>query len=63
MLETLARRVDKFGWHIQILMTGAQIAEYENVIRALPNRVVIDHLGRMPNRKVWRILVSPLYIV
>ncbi len=48
LLETLARRVDKFGWHIQILMTGAQIAEYENVMRALPNRVVIDHLGRIP---------------
>ena len=48
LLETLARRVDKFGWHVQILMTGAQIAEYETVIRGLPNRVVIDHLGRIP---------------
>ena len=37
-----------FGWHVQILMTGDQIAAHEGAIRALPTPVVIDHLGRIP---------------
>jgi predicted TIM-barrel fold metal-dependent hydrolase len=48
MLTTLANRVAPLGWHVQILMTGDQIATHEGVIRALPTRVVIDHLGRIP---------------
>jgi len=48
MLTNLGRRVDKAGWHVQVLMTGEQIAEHEAAIRSLPNRVVIDHLGRIP---------------
>jgi D-galactarolactone isomerase len=48
MLTTLARRVDPFGWHVQILMTADQIATHESVIRSLPTKVVIDHLGRIP---------------
>ncbi|KJC53292.1 amidohydrolase family protein [Bradyrhizobium sp. LTSP857] len=48
MLTTLARRVSPFGWHVQILMTGDQIVTHESVIRSLPTRVVIDHLGRIP---------------
>jgi predicted TIM-barrel fold metal-dependent hydrolase len=48
LLTSLGRRVDKAGWHVQILMTGEQIAEHETTIRSLPNRVVIDHLGRIP---------------
>ena len=30
------------------LMTGDQIAAHESVIRALPTKVVVDHLGRIP---------------
>jgi predicted TIM-barrel fold metal-dependent hydrolase len=48
ILATLARRVAAFGWHVQILMLGDQIAAYEGAIRALPTKVVIDHLGRIP---------------
>jgi D-galactarolactone isomerase len=48
MLASLGQRVDKLGWHVQILMKGEQIVEHETVIRSLPNRVVIDHLGRIP---------------
>ncbi len=48
ILETLARRVSPYGWHVQILMTADQIAAHEGVIRALPTKVVIDHLGRIP---------------
>jgi predicted TIM-barrel fold metal-dependent hydrolase len=48
MLTTLASRVNSFGWHVQILMTGDQIVSHEKVIGALPTKVVIDHLGRVP---------------
>jgi len=48
MLTALASRASPFGWHVQILMTGDQIVAHERVIRSLPTRVVIDHLGRIP---------------
>ncbi|WFU79086.1 amidohydrolase family protein [Bradyrhizobium sp. CIAT3101] len=48
MLATLAKRVAAFGWHVQILMTADQIVAHESVIRVLPTKVVIDHLGRIP---------------
>ncbi|MBW7961950.1 amidohydrolase family protein [Bradyrhizobium sp. BR 10261] len=48
MLAALARRVGPLGWHVQILMTGDQIVNHEKVIRSLPTKVVIDHLGRIP---------------
>ena len=48
ILATLAKRVGPFGWHVQILMTGEQIAAHEDAIKALPTPVVIDHLGRIP---------------
>ncbi len=48
ILTTLARRINPLGWHVQILMTGEQIATHEAVICALPTKVVIDHLGRIP---------------
>jgi D-galactarolactone isomerase len=48
MLISLATRVSAFGWHVQILMTGDQIVAHERVIRSLPTKVVIDHLGRIP---------------
>ena len=48
MLASLGRRVIPFGWHVQILMTGDQIAAHEETIRSLPTKVVIDHLGRIP---------------
>jgi predicted TIM-barrel fold metal-dependent hydrolase len=48
MLVTLAKRVAGLDWHVQILMTGDQIAAHEQVIRDLPTKIVIDHLGRIP---------------
>lgn len=48
MLVSLAKRVNPFGWHVQILMTADQIVMHETIIRSLPTKVVIDHLGRIP---------------
>ncbi|MBW9335391.1 amidohydrolase family protein [Herbaspirillum aquaticum] len=43
-----AKRIAPLGWHVQVLMSGAQIAEHEAVLAGLPTPVVIDHLGRIP---------------
>ena len=48
ILATLAARVAPLGWHVQILMTADQLAANEGAVRALPTRVVINHLGRVP---------------
>lgn len=50
-IERLRRTVERiapFGWHVQILMSGDQIAQQESVLASLPVPVVIDHLGRIP---------------
>src|SRR5690349_8769740 len=47
-LETMAKKVHPLGWHVQVYMTGDQIADLENVLGRLPTPLVIDHLGRLP---------------
>jgi predicted TIM-barrel fold metal-dependent hydrolase len=47
-LETMARRVNDLGWHVQIYATADQIVELEPVLARLPTHLVIDHLGRLP---------------
>lgn len=46
-LETMARRVHPLGWHVQVYMTGDQIADGAEVLGRLPTPVVIDHLARL----------------
>ncbi len=47
-LETMAKKVHVLGWHVQVYMTGDQIADLEKVLERLPTPLVIDHLGRLP---------------
>lgn len=47
LLATVAR-IAPLGWHVQVLMSGEQIAQHEHVLTALPIALVIDHLGRIP---------------
>lgn len=47
LLATVAR-IAPLGWHVQVLMTAEQIAQYETVLASLPIPLVIDHLGRIP---------------
>src|SRR3954452_5060731 len=47
-LETMAKKVHPLGWHMQVYMTGDQIADLESVLGHLPTPLVIDHLGRLP---------------
>lgn len=43
----LAERVKDMGWNIQLHMSARQLYEQADVIRKLPCRVVIDHMGRL----------------
>jgi D-galactarolactone isomerase len=47
-LDTLARRVAPFGWHVQVHTLGAGYLHLEKHLERLPVPVVIDHLGRVP---------------
>ncbi|OLU30561.1 amidohydrolase family protein [Pseudomonas sp. PA27(2017)] len=46
-LETLAARVNELGWNVQFA-AGNLLAELENRLAKLPAKVVIDHLGHVP---------------
>lgn len=47
-LESLARRVSRLNWHVQLLMDVRTIAEIGETILRLPIEVVFDHMGHMP---------------
>jgi predicted TIM-barrel fold metal-dependent hydrolase len=47
-LEPLANMVAPFGWHVQILIDGRELAELGPRLRRLPAPIVIDHIGRVP---------------
>ena len=47
-LEPLAARVDELGWNVQVVAPGNQLVELESRLQRLPARLVIDHLGHVP---------------
>ncbi|WP_371126962.1 amidohydrolase [Variovorax sp. YR216] len=51
MLTTLASKVDRLGWHIQVLIRPEHLIELAPVLKALPVPVVIDHLGLIDPRR------------
>lgn len=48
MIEPLAKRINDFGWHVQLHMSGDQIVENATLLDRLVCPIVIDHMGRMP---------------
>lgn len=48
MIEPLAKRIAKLGWHIQLHAPGDLIAGQADLLKRLPTTLVIDHLGRLP---------------
>jgi predicted TIM-barrel fold metal-dependent hydrolase len=48
MIEPLSKRVADLGWHIQVHMSGGDIAKNADLLGRLPVTVVFDHLGRIP---------------
>jgi len=47
MLITLARKVARLGWHVQVFVQPEQLVELAPVLAALPVPLVIDHIGRI----------------
>lgn len=47
-VEAIARRIEPFGWHVQLLVDVRTLPELLPLIARLPVMVVIDHMGRMP---------------
>jgi D-galactarolactone isomerase len=47
-IETLAKRVDALGWHVQFNVAADQIVAAEALLNRLPSPIVFDHMGHMP---------------
>lgn len=63
IIEEMAERVGRFGWHIQLQLDGRLFPEKEAVIRRLPGRLVIDHTGKFlepvkPDDPAFRSMLS-----
>jgi D-galactarolactone isomerase len=66
MIEPLAKRIVKFGWHVQLHMLGNQIVEQAALLNRLPCLIVFDHMGRLPpaegpDHPAFGIIVGLLY--
>jgi D-galactarolactone isomerase len=46
MLDTIAARVQDFGWHVQFQTDGRVFPEREAQIMSWPGTIVIDHVGK-----------------
>jgi predicted TIM-barrel fold metal-dependent hydrolase len=47
MLQTLAHKAARLGWHIQVFAHPQQLLAMEPLLAALPVPLVIDHMGRV----------------
>jgi predicted TIM-barrel fold metal-dependent hydrolase len=47
-IETLSRRVNALGWHVQLNVDATQIVAIEDLLNRLPSPLVFDHMGHMP---------------
>jgi predicted TIM-barrel fold metal-dependent hydrolase len=48
MIEPLAHRANRLGWHVQLHLRAEQIVEMAALIAGLPGTIVIDHMARLP---------------
>lgn len=48
MVESLANRIHRLGWHLQLHWTADQFVEHAELLRRLPCPLVLDHMGRLP---------------
>lgn len=48
MVEELSHRIEPYGWHVQLHWTANQFFEHAAMLERLPSRIVIDHMGRLP---------------
>src|SRR3954454_16440999 len=48
MIEPLTKRINEFGWHIQINAPAAKIMEVMPILERVPTPIVFDHLAHIP---------------
>ncbi len=48
MIEPLAHRAHRLGWHVQLHLRAEQIVEMASLIERLPATIVFDHMARLP---------------
>jgi predicted TIM-barrel fold metal-dependent hydrolase len=48
MIESLGKRVNALGWHVQFNVAADQIVAAEDLLNRLPAQIVFDHMGHMP---------------
>jgi predicted TIM-barrel fold metal-dependent hydrolase len=65
MIEPLAKRIADLGWHVQFNVDGAQVIEFQDILRRLPTPIVFDHLAHPgalgiddPSHKIVRELID-----
>lgn len=47
-IETLTKRIEPYGWHLQVHMSAAMILEAKDLLQRLPTQIVFDHMARIP---------------
>jgi predicted TIM-barrel fold metal-dependent hydrolase len=47
-IESLSKRVDAVGWHVQFNIDATQVVALEALLNRLPSQIVFDHMGHMP---------------
>ncbi len=63
MLDTVASKVNAFGWHVQLQLDGTTLPDRDAQIRGWPGTIVIDHVGRFfdpvePDHPAFRTLLA-----
>ena len=48
MIEPLAHRAHRLGWHVQLHLRAEQIVLWADMIEKLPGTIVFDHMARLP---------------
>lgn len=48
MVESLANRIHRLDWHLQLHWTADQFVEHAEMLKRLPCKLVLDHMGRLP---------------
>ena len=48
MIEPLAHRAHRLGWHVQLHLRAEQIVAWSETLEKLPGTIVFDHMARLP---------------
>jgi predicted TIM-barrel fold metal-dependent hydrolase len=60
MIEPVARRIERLGWHIQLNMPRDLIVDNAALLGRLPVQVVFDHLAHVPSTEdaAWGVVMG-----